>query len=190
VAFAFKSLGIPAVPLVEPDTYRDDRGFLRETYRRSAFADGGLGMGRQFVQANVSRSRKGVIRGLHYQREPAAVAKLVGVAAGRIFDVAVDLRPDSPTFGRWVGEELSAEDGRMLFAPEGFAHGFCALEEGSLVTYLMTGEFSPQHDGGVRWNDPDIGVDWPVTDPIVSEKDQNLPHLSEIGMAAAKEATR
>ena len=115
------------------------------------------------------------------------MGKLVSVTQGSIFDVAVDIRPGSSTFGQWVGEELSAEDGRMLFVPEGFAHGFCSLEEDTLVTYLMTGEFSPEHDGGVRWNDPAIGVTWPVDDPILSLKDQELPYLSEFA-AKAEEA--
>ncbi len=192
MGFSFKSLGVPEVVLVEPDTYRDDRGFFRETYRRSAFAGeaAALGLDRAFVQANSSRSARDVLRGLHFQREPAAVAKLVGVAGGRIFDVAVDVRPDSDTFGHWVGEELSAEDGRMLFVPEGFAHGFWALEDETVVTYLMTGEFSPRHDAGIRWNDPDVGVEWPGEDPVLSAKDQELPFLQEIRAAAAKEATR
>ena len=185
MGFRFKPLAIQEVVLVEPDTYRDDRGYFRETFQRSAFAEGGLDPG--FVQANMSKSRKGVIRGLHFQREPAAVAKLVGAAQGRIFDVAVDVRPGSPTFGRWVGEELSADDGRMLYVPEGFAHGFCALEDETLVTYLMTGEFSPEHDGGVRWNDPEIGVEWPIEEPILSPRDQELPLLGEI-TATAEEA--
>jgi len=187
VGFVFKQLDIPGVALIEPDTYRDGRGYFRETYKPSAFAEGGVAA--TFVQANSSRSSRGVLRGLHFQNEPAAVAKLVGVASGRIFDVAADVRPGSSTFGRWVGEELSADDGRMLYVPEGFAHGFVALEDDTVVTYLMTGEYSPEHDAGVRWDDPDIGVDWPVEDPVLSEKDLKLPHLRDIA-AAAKEATR
>jgi dTDP-4-dehydrorhamnose 3,5-epimerase len=182
MGFRFKALEIPEVLLIEPDTYADDRGFFRETFKRSAFAEAGLD--RAFAQANFSKSRKGVIRGLHFQRYPAAVGKLVGVVSGRIFDVAADVRPGSPTFGQWVGEELSAEDGRMLYVPEGFAHGFCAFEDDTLVTYLMTGEFSPEHDGGVRWNDPGIAVEWPVPDPILSPKDQELPLLNEIAVTA------
>ena len=185
MGFRFKELAIPDVLLIEPDTYGDERGFFRETYKRSAFAEGGLD--RDFAQGNFSRSRRGVIRGLHFQRDPAAVGKLVGVVSGRIFDVAADIRPGSETYGRWVGEELSAEDGRMLFVPEGFAHGFAALEDDTLVTYLMTGEYSPEHDGGVRWNDPEIGVEWPVDDPILSAKDQELPFLKDIA-AVAEEA--
>jgi dTDP-4-dehydrorhamnose 3,5-epimerase len=138
---------------------------------------------------NMSRSRAGVLRGLHFQRDPAAVAKLVGVASGRLFDVAVDLRPGSPTFGRWVGEELSAENGRLMFVPEGFAHGFVALEDETIATYLMTGEFSPEHDAGVRWDDPDIGVDWPVEDPILSPRDEALPFLNVTAVTAEEART-
>src|SRR2546429_890150 len=164
MAFTFKELEIPGVVLIEPDTYPDDRGFFRETFKRSAFTEGGID--RDFVQANFSTSRRGVIRGLHFQTPPAEVAKLVAVISGRIFDVAADIRPASPTFGRWVGEELDAQSGRMLLVPEGFAHGFCALEDQTLVTYLMSGEFSPDHDRGLRWNDPDLSVDWPLDDVV------------------------
>jgi dTDP-4-dehydrorhamnose 3,5-epimerase len=182
MGFRFTPMDLQEVILVEPDTYGDDRGYFRETFKRSAFAEGGIE--RPFVQANMSRSRRGVLRGLHFQREPAAVAKLVGVARGRLFDVAADVRVGSPTFGRWIGAELSEENGRMLFVPEGFAHGFVALEDDTVATYLMTGEFSPEHDGGVRWSDPHIGVDWPISDPILSPKDEALPFLSDIASMA------
>jgi dTDP-4-dehydrorhamnose 3,5-epimerase len=178
---------IPEVILVQPETYEDDRGFFREAFKRTAFAEAGID--RDFVQMNMSRSRAGVLRGLHFQRDPAAVAKLVGVASGRLFDVAVDLRPGSPTFGRWVGEELSAENGRLMFVPEGFAHGFVALEDETIATYLMTGEFSPEHDAGVRWDDPDIGVDWPVEDPILSPRDEALPFLNVTAVTAEEART-
>ena len=178
MGFTFTPLDLQEVLLVEPDTYRDDRGFFRETFKASAFASGGVGDA--FVQANVSRSSAGVLRGLHFQRPPKGVAKLVSVVQGRIFDVAADVRQDSPTLGRWVGAELSAADGRSLFVPEGFAHGFLALQDDTVVTYLMTGEFSPEHDTGVRWDDPDLGIDWPVAAPILSEKDRALPTLRQI----------
>ena len=178
MGFTFTPLDLQEVLLVEPDTYPDDRGFFRETFKASAFARGGVGDA--FVQSNVSRSSAGVLRGLHFQRPPAEVAKLVSVAQGRIFDVAADVRKDSPTLGRWVGAELSAADGRSLFVPRGFAHGFVALEDDTVVTYLMTGEFSPEHDAGVRWDDPDLGIDWPVQAPILSEKDRTLPTLRQI----------
>jgi dTDP-4-dehydrorhamnose 3,5-epimerase len=192
MGFTFTPLDLQEVLLVEPDTYRDERGFFRETFKASAFAHGGVG--EAFVQANVSRSNARVLRGLHFQRPPAAVAKLVSVAQGRIFDVAADVREDSATLGRWVGAELSAADGRSLFVPEGFAHGFLALENDTVVTYLMTGEFSPEHDSGVRWDDPDLGIDWPLAAPILSEKDRALPMLRQIHArthidATAEEAT-
>jgi dTDP-4-dehydrorhamnose 3,5-epimerase len=192
MGFTFIPLDLQEVLVVEPDTYQDDRGFFRETFKASAFRSGGVGDA--FVQANVSRSSAGVLRGLHFQRPPAGVAKLVSVAQGRIFDVAADVREDSPTLGRWVGAELSAADGRSLFVPEGFAHGFLALEDDTVVTYLMTGEFSPEHDTGVRWDDPDLGIDWPLAAPILSEKDRALPTLRQIHVrthidATAEEAT-
>ena len=177
MAFSFKQLAIPEVVLIEADTYRDDRGFFRATFKRSAFAEGGID--RDFPQANFSRSSAGVLRGLHFQREPKVVAKLVGVARGRVFDVAADVRPGSATFGSWVGHELSAESGLMMFVPEGFAHGFCALEDETLVTYLMTGEYSAEHDAGVRWDDPDLAVSWPVAEPVLSPKDRELPYLKD-----------
>ena len=178
MGFTFTPLDLQGVLLVEPDTYRDDRGFFRETFKASAFRSGGVGDA--FMQSNVSRSSAGVLRGLHFQSPPADVAKLVSVVQGRIFDVVADVRRDSPTLGGWVGAELSAVDGRSLFVPEGFAHGFVALEDDTVVTYLMTGEFSPQHDTGVRWDDPDLGIDWPVAAPILSEKDRALPTLRQI----------
>jgi len=178
MAFRFRPTEIPDVVLVEVDTYPDSRGFFRETYKASAFREAGLPW--KFVQANFSKSGKAVIRGLHFQHQPAEVGKLVSVTQGRIADVAVDIRPESPTYKRWVSVELTGESGRMLYVPPGFAHGFCALEHDCLVTYLMTGEYSPPHDAGVRWDDPDIGVQWSITDPILSDKDRNLPRLREI----------
>ena len=188
MGFRFTALDLPEVVLIEPDTYPDERGFFRETYRRAAFADGPVQV--DAVQVNCSRSHRGVLRGLHYQREPAGVGKLVSVLAGRVYDVAADVRPGSPTFGRWVGAELSADDGRMLSVPRGFAHGFCALADETVVMYVMTGEFSPAHDTGVRWDDPDLAIDWPVTDPVLSQKDRGLPLLSEIqaGVSVRDEA--
>ena len=118
-----------------------------------------------------------MLRGLHFQRPPAALAKLVSVARGSIFDVAADVREDSTTFGRWVGVELSSADGRSLLVPEGFAHGFVALEDDTVVTYLMTGEFSPEHETGVRWDDPDLGIDWPVAAPTCPRKTGRCPLL-------------
>lgn len=178
MGFRLTRLEIPEVIRIYPDTYSDHRGFFRETYKGSAFREGGID--RDFVQANFSRSAKGVLRGLHFQTAPAEVGKLVSVTRGSIFDVAADIRPGSPTYGRWVSAELSAEDGGMLFVPEGFAHGFCALEDETLVTYLMTGEFAPDNDAGIRFDDPELAVTWPVGDPILSPKDRELPYLKDI----------
>jgi dTDP-4-dehydrorhamnose 3,5-epimerase len=178
MAFRFTPTEIPDVVLIEVDTYPDDRGFFRETYKESGYAEGGFPW--TFVQANFSKSRKDVVRGLHFQYQPAGIGKLVSVTHGRILDVAADIRPDSPTYKRWVSAELSGENGSMLYVPPGFAHGFCALEDDCLVNYMMTGEYSPVHDAGVRWNDPEIGIEWPIDEPILSPKDSNQPFLNEI----------
>ncbi len=193
MAFRFTPLDLEEVILIEPDTHEDERGFFRETFRRSAFARAGID--RAFVQANVSRSRARVLRGLHFQREPAGIGKLVSVPRGRILDVAADVRPSSLTFGRSVSAELSAADGRMLYVPEGFAHGVYAFEDDTLISYLITGEYSPQHDAGVRWDDPDIAIAWPDPEPILSARDRALPTLRELHPGtivhhAAEEATR
>ena len=178
MGFKFTPTEIPEVVLIEVDTYPDHRGFFRETYKGSAYAEGGFPW--TFVQANFSKSKKDVIRGLHFQYEPAGIGKLVSVTRGRIMDVAADIRPGSPTYKQWVSAELLGENGSMLYVPPGFAHGFCALEDDCFVNYMMTGEFSPDHDAGIRWNDPDIGVEWPVAEPILSPKDANQVFLSEI----------
>jgi dTDP-4-dehydrorhamnose 3,5-epimerase len=173
--FNFKRLEIPDVILIEPRIFPDERGFFMESYKYSDFA--AFGIKEQFVQDNQSRSTRGVLRGLHYQKAPKAQGKLVRVVVGEIFDVGVDIRQGSPTYGKWVGEQLSAENKRMLYIPPGFAHGFCVLSELADVTYKVTEEFSPEHDEGIIWNDPDIGVDWPIENPIVSTKDAALPTL-------------
>jgi len=164
---------------IEPAVHADERGFFSETYRSQWHAELGLSAEQQFVQDNHSRSARGVVRGLHFHVGDG-VAKLVRCGRGRILDVAADIRPASPTYKRWVSAELSGENGSMLYVPPGFAHGFCALEDECFVNYMMTGEFSPAHDAGVRWNDSEIGVEWPITDPILSQKDSNLPFLNEI----------
>jgi dTDP-4-dehydrorhamnose 3,5-epimerase len=165
------------VVLVETHLFRDGRGFFSESYKLSDFA--ASGMATPFVQDNFSYSIRGVLRGLHYQKSPFAQAKLVMVAHGRVFDVAVDIRRGAPTYGRWVGFELSAENGRMLFIPAGFAHGFCVLSETACVTYKVTAEFSLENDRGILWNDPFLKIDWPVTTPILSPKDAALPLLED-----------
>lgn len=177
--FRFKRLEIPEAILIELEVFPDERGFFMETYRYSDFA--AFGIKEHFVQDNHSRSKKGVLRGLHYQRPPRAQGKLVRVVVGEIFDVAVDIRKGSPWFGRWVGVTLSAENKRMLYIPPGFAHGFCVMSEEAEVVYKVTEEYSPEHDAGILWNDPEIGIRWPVKDPIVSFKDSRLPFLRKAG---------
>lgn len=163
--------------LIESRVFADNRGFFREGYKRSDFAAAGLPT--EFVQDNVSRSTRGVLRGLHFQRSPKAQGKLVSVANGSVLDVAADLRVGSPTYGRWVAEELSGDNGRMLWIPVGFAHGFCVLSETADLTYKCTDEFSAVDDGGIRWDDPAIGVQWPIADPVLSAKDLELPLLAD-----------
>ncbi len=175
--FRSTPLNIPDVVLITPGVFEDPRGFFMETYRESGFRE--IGITASFRQDNHSMSAKGVLRGLHYQLAPAAQGKLVRVASGAIFDVAVDIRKGSPWFGKWVGVELSAANKNILWIPEGFAHGFCALEDGTNVLYKSTGEYSPAHDRGIRWDDPAIGIEWPVKSPLVSGKDAALPRLAE-----------
>lgn len=177
MSFHIRHLEIPDVVLIEAELHRDERGFFMETYKRSEFAANGLP--NLFVQANHSRSVRGVLRGLHYQRNPRPQGKLVMALHGRIFDVAVDIRHGSPTYGRWVGEELSADNGRMLYVPVGFAHGFCVLSEEADVLYLVTDEYARDLDRGILWNDPEIGIAWPIAEPILSPKDARLPRLRE-----------
>lgn len=175
--FKFERLAIPDVILIEPKVFPDERGVFMETYKYSDFSD--FGIAERFVQDNCSRSRRGVLRGLHYQKPPKAQGKLVLAVAGEVFDVAVDIRRGSPTYGKWVGETLSAENKRMLYIPPGFAHGFCVLSEEAEVLYKVTEEYSSQHEAGIIWNDPEIGIHWPIEQPIVSTKDAALPTLSE-----------
>ena len=175
--FTFHPTVIADVVMVESRQFPDERGFFREGFKQSEFASAGLAL--TFVQDNVSRSRQGVLRGLHFQTGAKAQGKLVSVARGEVFDVAVDIRTGSPTYGQWVCETLSDSNGRMLWIPAGFAHGFCVLSEFADLTYKCTDEFSAAHDGGVRWDDPAIGVQWPVSDPVLSAKDLELPLLAE-----------
>jgi dTDP-4-dehydrorhamnose 3,5-epimerase len=175
--FQFEELGIPEVVLVDTKRFDDHRGFFAESYKQSEFAAGGLT--ETFVQDNHSYSTHGVLRGLHYQNPPKAQAKLVYVIKGEIFDIAVDIRKGSPTFGRWVGVTLSDKNGRMLFVPRGFAHGFCVLSEEADVLYKVTAEYAPELDRGVVWDDPDIGLELPVSNPVLSAKDQQLPVLAK-----------
>ena len=148
-----------------------------EIYKASPFAERGLPT--TFVQDNCAYSTRGVLRGLHYQKEPQAQGKLVIALWGEIFDVAVDIRQDSPTYGQWVGEILSDENQCMLYVPPGFAHGYCVMSDNAYIFYKVTNEYAPELDRGVLWNDPEIGVKWPITDPIISPKDLQLPRLQE-----------
>lgn len=175
--FKFTGLEIPDLILIEPTVYSDSRGFFMETYNYREFEE--YGLKDRYVQDNHSRSIKGVIRGLHYQLRERAQAKLIRVVRGEIFDVAVDIRKGSPHFGRWVGVLLSEENKRMLYIPEGFAHGFCVLSEEAEVIYKVTDFYSPEHERGIIWNDRDIGIKWPVSNPVISEKDMAWPSLRE-----------
>jgi dTDP-4-dehydrorhamnose 3,5-epimerase len=174
--FDFEPLAIPEVILVRPTRYADERGFFQESYREGVFAAAGIGP--RFVQDNLARSTRGVLRGLHYQVPPAAQGKLVGVMSGSIFDVAVDLRADAPSFGRWVGTTLDADSGELLWIPPGFAHGYVVLSDVADVHYKVTAEYRPELDRGLAWNDPTLGIAWPVSDPVVSGKDMEQPTLS------------
>jgi dTDP-4-dehydrorhamnose 3,5-epimerase len=177
MAFRFERLRIPEVILVEARNYRDGRGFFRETYKQSEFASNGIAL--PFVQENHSHSMRGVIRGLHYQIHPGAQGKLAIVASGEIFDVAVDIRKGSPTYGHWVAQILSVDNGRMLYIPPGFAHGFCVLSEEADLIYKITAEFAPDLERGFVWNDPSVGIAWPIHEPVLSSRDERLPLLED-----------
>lgn len=175
---------IADVKIVTPKIFRDARGFFSETYNARSLAEAGIGL--PFVQDNHSLSvQKGVVRGLHFQLEPRAQGKLVRVARGTILDVAVDIRTGSPTYGRHVAVELSAENWRQLWIPAGFAHGFCTLEPDTEVIYKVTDFYSPDHDRAVAWDDPALAIAWPVTaeTAILSDKDRRAPRLADFGVA-------
>ena len=175
--FEFTRATIPDVVVIRPRLLRDGRGFFMEFYKRSDFAAHGIG--EIFVQSNHSRSVAGILRGLHYQMYPKAQGKLVRTVFGEVFDVAVDLRRGSPTYGRWVGLTLSAGDATMIYIPAGFAHGFCVVSAAAEVMYMTTEEYSPAEEAGVIWNDPELAIGWPVTEPILSERDRNWPRLRD-----------
>lgn len=167
---------LPGVLLIEPKVFADARGFFLETYNAARFRE--FGIDAPFVQDNQSRSARGVLRGLHYQ-EPNPQGKLVRCTLGALFDVAVDIRRDSPHFGKWFGAELSEENKRMLWIPPGFAHGFCALTDLADLSYKCTALYDAQADRAILWNDPDIGINWPVAEPILSPKDSVAPRLKD-----------
>jgi dTDP-4-dehydrorhamnose 3,5-epimerase len=171
-------LAIPEVILLEPAVYGDDRGFFSETYNKQRFSEC-TGVDVEFVQDNYSRSSKGVLRGIHYQIQQSQ-GKLVSVVSGSVYDVAVDLRRDSPTFGDWVGEELSADNRRQLWVPPGFGHAFLVLSDSADFCYKVTEYYAPEHDRCICWNDPEIGVSWPLAgEPVLSPKDVAGLSLSE-----------
>ena len=168
---------LAGVLLVEPDVHGDARGFFLETWSRGRYAAAGLDV--EFVQDNLSLSRRGTLRGLHLQN-PHPQGKLVYVVSGEVYDVAVDVRAGSATFGRWVGVTLSGENKRQLYVPPGFAHGFCVTGEAALLAYKCTRPYSPGSELCVRWDDPDLGIDWPVAEPLLSEKDRGAPRLRDL----------
>lgn len=177
--FKFERQSIEDVILVKPQIFGDNRGFFMETYKKSEFVENGIDV--EFNQDNHSKSAAHVLRGLHYQEAPYAQAKLVRCSKGRIYDVAVDIRKESKTFGKYVKVELSEENKYMLYIPEGFAHGFVVLSDESELLYKASGEYAPQADRGILWSDEDINIDWNIDFyPILSEKDKNQPRLKEV----------
>jgi len=178
MSFIFNPLRIPDVISITPNLFNDERGYFFENFNHSSFKNRNNNpIDLNFIQENFSKSKKHVIRGLHFQKNPKAQAKLVTAVSGEIFDVAVDLRKNSLTYGKWVSEILSETNHKSLYIPEGFAHGFCVLSEGANVVYKINREYSPQHEQGIIWNDPNIDISWPISEPIISEKDQNLPYF-------------
>ena len=168
---------LPEVLLIEPRLFGDERGHFLETYHGQRYRDSSVSA--TFVQDNLSHSHRGVVRGLHYQwGHPQG--KLIMVVQGEIFDVAVDIRQGSPSFGRWVGVTLSARDYQQLYIPEGFAHGFCVTSDSATVCYKCTDFYVPQDDRGIRWDDPTLAISWPITEAILSDKDRSLPPLTEV----------
>jgi dTDP-4-dehydrorhamnose 3,5-epimerase len=172
-----ETTALTGVLVLEPRVFGDARGYFLETWNVRRYAEAGLPSG--FVQDNVSFSARGVLRGLHFQ-QPHAQGKLVHVLQGEVFDVAVDIRPDSPTFGGWVGVTLSAESHRQVWIPPGFAHGFCVTSETALFAYKCTDYYCPECEGTVLWNDPDIGIVWPIEQPLLSAKDAAAPRLRDL----------
>ena len=175
--FNFKKLNIPDVILIEPQVFNDERGFFAETYKYPDFEQ--FGISKRIVQVNHTRSKKGVLRGLHFQKNPMVQGKFVTTVAGKLFDVAVDMRKGSPYYGKWINEVLSSENRKMLYIPEGFAHGFCVLSDTAEVIYYCTNIYSPEYNRGIIWNDQKLNINWPIKNPILSKKDANLPTSEE-----------
>lgn len=176
--FDFEELKIKDLILIKTKSFKDIRGYFFESYKESEFKNWGIK--ENFKQDNISFSVKNTLRGLHFQRKPKEQTKLVRCIKGEIFDVAVDLRKESPTFGKWVSVVLSEENKNMIYIPKGFAHGFCVLSDYAVVFYKVSEEYSRELEAGIRWNDPDLNIVWPVRDPILSDRDKNLPFLREI----------
>lgn len=174
--FEIESVHLDAIKVIVPRVYPDHRGYFMESYRQDLFAE--MGIPYAFVQDNHSRSVRGVVRGLHFQPDPP-MAKVMRVTVGAVFLVAVDIRKGSPTLGQWFGLEVSAENRRMVWAPPGFARGFCALSDVAELQYKCTAIYNPRTEGAIRWNDPAIGIEWPVEEAILSEKDAAAPLLAD-----------
>lgn len=168
---------LEGILLIEPSCFADDRGFFLESFEQERYRE--LGITENFVQDNHSRSRKNVLRGLHFTRNKPQ-AQILTVMRGRIFDVVVDIRKDSPTFGKWFGTELSDEGPRQVYMAHGFAHGFCVLSDYADLHYKVSQRYDPNDDGGLRWNDPEVGIEWRITAPVISERDSNHPLLQSI----------
>lgn len=168
---------LPGVLIIEPDVFGDSRGFFMENYHKERY--GAAGIDAEFVQDNTSFSTKGTLRGLHFQY-PHSQAKLVQVFMGEVFDVAVDIRKGSPAFSQWFGTTLSSDNKQQLFIPEGFAHGFCVLSETALFTYKCTDFYTPADERGILWSDPNIGIEWPINDPLLSDKDEKYPPFKDL----------
>ena len=175
----FEPLPLEGLILIKPQVFADKRGFFLERYNKKLFKENGIDV--DFVQDNHSRSSKGVLRGLHFQKPPFAQDKLVWVANGEVLDVVVDIRSDSPSFGKWQSQKLSETNKYMLFIPKGFAHGFLTLTKTADFFYKVSNFYSKEHDDGILWNDSDIGIDWKIKNPIISEKDKKLKKLKDLG---------
>ena len=178
MGFEFIKQEIPEIIIIRPKMIEDNRGFLMEIYKYSEFKK--IGITEKFVQDNHSKSLKGVLRGLHFQKHPKAQGKLVRCLKGELFDVAVDIRKESPTYGKWVSAILSEENKEMIWIPKGFAHGFLAISNEAEIQYKITEEYSAENDQGIIWNDKTINISWPINNPILSKKDCELPELKNI----------
>jgi dTDP-4-dehydrorhamnose 3,5-epimerase len=188
MAFCFTRSEIPEVILIEPPVFSDERGFFMESYKRSEFA--AFGIREQFVQSNHSKSCKGILRGLHYQKNPKPQAKLVRALVGEVYDVVVDLRHGAPSYGKWIAVMLSAENKKMLYVPAGFAHGLCITSAEADILYMTSEEYAPDLESGVVWNDPELAIEWPIAEPILSLRDRAWPRLRDADNNFAYTVTR